>query len=589
MTGVGPCLHWYGTSTDHDQGGVVVSIGEIREWDLGALDSLVTALTRRADTLTELDAQLGSIGELNGWEGDAGDAARRDFVRVRDDVTDKAAAVGAVRRLAIDTESSVEALKGALSEADYLASSYRFEIRPDNTVADLITDRSGLSAEELSDHDRMEVELTDRVEQIVRTGTDIETDAEKVLRAAADGKIDDRGASTAEEAARAGEDQGRLSRLDPPADGSPADNSAWWRALTDEQRAEILEQHPAMVGNLDGIPAAARNEANLALLETEEARLQQVARELQKELDDNFFGGAFSNADAGLAQTNEKLAALDAIRDQMSDGYGQPRDDRQLLLLDMTGEFPKAAVAHGDVDTADHVAVFVGGTGGTVADKPNEGNDLPTYVEQTGWLKAETEEQLKRAGRGEETVATIAWMGYEPPSNLAQASSPHYAVDNAPKLQDFLNGVDTSRTDDPRMTAIGHSYGSLVTSEALQHGTGVDAAVFMGSPGLDAEDGDVFGVPQMNLPSGEAYLLKAEEDFVGSQVAGTGWFGPNPDGMEGLTRLSTNEGMIPAHGDFPGESRKASTGHSEYTHGDTMSQYNQAIIVAGLPQELLVR
>lgn len=566
----------------------MISIGEIRAWDLAALDSLVSALRQRADTLQDLDDQLRSIGQLNGWHGRAGDAARGEFVRIRDDVTDKAAAVGAVRRLAIDTESSLEAVKTALSEAEYLATTYRFEIRDDNTVADLIGDMSGMSEVERSDHKRMKIELDDRVEQITRTASDIDTDAEAVLKKAAQGEISDRDAATAEEAARAGEDQGGLTRLDPPDGGSPADNSAWWRALTDEQRAEIVAEHPDLVGNLDGIPAAVRNEANLSRLEAEEARLRDVADDLQAELDDNALGGVLSNADAGLEQTNEKLRAIDAIKNEIYEN-GELREGRQLLLFDTSAEFAKAAVATGDVDTADHVAVFVGGTGGGVADKPNEGNDLPTYVEQSGWLKSETEDQLKRAGRGDETVATIAWVGYEPPSNVAQATASHYATDNAPELQSFLNGIDASRAEDPRITAIGHSYGSLLTSEALQRGTGVDAAVFMGSPGLDSQDRDTFGVPQMNLPSGDAYLIKAEGDTVAAQTAGTGWFGRNPDGMEGLTRLSANESTIPAFGGNPEESRKASSGHSEYTHGGTTSQYNQAIIVAGLPQEMLVR
>lgn len=572
----------------------MVSVGDIRQWDLGALDQLITTLKTRNDTLTELDFQLGSIGKLDGWEGTAGDEARKSFVNARDDVTDKAAAVGAVRQLAVETEASVTALKNALTEAEYLASANEFEIRDDNAVVDRWVDTSGRSEQEIYDHNRMKVELVDRVEQLVRTGTDIETDAAGVLRKAAEGGIDDRGASTVEEASRAGEEQGGLSRLDPPEDGSPADNSGWWRSLSDEQRAEIVEQNPDLVGNLDGIPASVRNEANLARLDAEQARLEQTASDLQAELDENTFGGGLSNADAGLEQTNEKLAAIEAIRKEMENPDGTPKDDRQLLLFDVSGEYPKAAVASGDVDTADHVAVFIPGTNAMVKDnwigEKDEGNDLPTYMQQMEGLRTETTRQLNNSGLGDQTVATIAYVGYEPPVNFGQAGSGHYADDNAPQLQSFLNGIDSSRTDDPHLTTLGHSYGSLVTSEALQRGTGVDAAVFMGSPGLDTSGDDIFGVEQMNLPSGDAYLLKADGDTWVTGVATTGsWHGPNPDGMDGLTRLSTNEGTTPSIGTGPGEDKQGSTGHSEYTSNDTMSQYNQAVVIAGLPEELLVR
>lgn len=82
---------------------------------------------------------------------------------------------------------------------------------------------------------------------------------------------------------------------------------------------------------------------------------------MQADLDDNWFGGTFTNADAALEHVHDKLASLDRI-EQALDQPGQ----RQLLLLDLTGERAEAAVAVGDVDTADHVAVFTPGLGSTV-------------------------------------------------------------------------------------------------------------------------------------------------------------------------------------------------------------------------------
>lgn len=47
-----------------------------------------------------------------------------------------------------------------------------------------------------------------------------------------------------------------------PFDKSPAERKEWWDGLTDEQRQEYLDVAPDLVGNLDGIPAVARDEAN---------------------------------------------------------------------------------------------------------------------------------------------------------------------------------------------------------------------------------------------------------------------------------------------------------------------------------------
>lgn len=179
----------------------------------------------------------------------------------------------------------------------------------------------------------------------------------------------------------------------------------------------------------------------------------------------------------GSEPTAEERGTIAAVDDAIS------KPDRQLLVLDFDGEHPKVAVASGNVDTADHVSVYVPGTGSVPYDKPNAGNDLPTYIEQSEWLRTETERVLDNAGKSDETVATVAWLGYEPPANLAQAGSAHYADDNAPALASFINGLDSSRDTDPHLTVLGHSYGSTLASEALQRGTAADDVVFMGSPG----------------------------------------------------------------------------------------------------------
>ncbi len=47
-----------------------------------------------------------------------------------------------------------------------------------------------------------------------------------------------------------------------PLDKSPADRKEWWDSLTDEEREEFRIAFPEVIGNLDGIPAVVRDEAN---------------------------------------------------------------------------------------------------------------------------------------------------------------------------------------------------------------------------------------------------------------------------------------------------------------------------------------
>ncbi len=144
----------------------------------------------------------------------------------------------------------------------------------------------------------------------------------------------------------------------------------WWNGLDDTARTALVAEHPERIGALDGLPAAARDLANRALLDDERRRLESVATQLRAELDAMFLGGTvidrlgvtglFTDADAGLEQTVRKIEALDAIDATLAHG------DRQLLALDLSGREAMAAVAVGDVDTADHLAVFVPGAGSTV-------------------------------------------------------------------------------------------------------------------------------------------------------------------------------------------------------------------------------
>ena len=221
---------------------------------------------------------------------------------------------------------------------------------------------------------------------------------------------------------------------------------------------------------------------------------------------------------------------------------------------------------------ADHVSVSVPGftttVRGAMENMDTDGDNL----------RAQIEDQLQRAGRGSETVATVAWIGYDTPqvgdlkdgqiSGAVASSSDAQAGGNA--LSSYLNGIDASRMDDPHLTALGHSYGSTTLGYALQHGTGADDAVFFGSPGLGTSD-----VNNLQVPDGHVYVEGAHWD----PVAGLGRFGPEPGHLDGVTDLSTDTGTSP--GGLP---RAGVSGHTVYTTDGTMSQYNLAVVAGGMPQ-----
>ncbi|MGL4305076.1 MAG: hypothetical protein ACRCSF_02895, partial [Mycobacteriaceae bacterium] len=279
----------------------MATIDDVRKWDTAALESIISTLKAKAESVQELTLQLGEVGRLPAWEGQAAQAARGSFAEVADDLTDAAAAVAAVRRLAIETQDCVQALKHVLIDIEYSAAAHQFVLV--NTsgssgpfVKDALPPGTEISAEEKAYRFSLQMELEHRCAELVRTATDVEHDCAAVLSVALAGKISDGGTTDVVAAAAAGYNQGGLSVVEPPSLPSSdtrtnaASSNGWWSTLTEPQRAAVLKDHPDWVGNRDGIPAVVRDEANRSQLSSEKAWLQKKARDLQDELDGNTFG-----------------------------------------------------------------------------------------------------------------------------------------------------------------------------------------------------------------------------------------------------------------------------------------------------------
>ena len=345
----------------------------------------------------------------------------------------------------------------------------------------------------------------------------------------------------------------------PPAGTSPQQVSRWWNGLTSVQRQELIHTHPHAIGNLDGIPAQARDTANRLRLPEERAALVAHATRLQA----TAMTGDLSAA-VQLGQVRDKLRALDAIEDTLA------RGDRQLLLLDTSGRRVKAAVAIGNVDTADHVAVLTPGFTATV-----EGS-LPGYDDKMRLLRTQAQDEARRWGDGG-SVATVTWIGYDAPQ-WGEIAHPGRSVTSEAQargggavLGGFLDGIDAARPhDDPHLTAIGHSYGSTTTGHAGQHADAIDDMIFYGSPGIGTCD-----VRDLQVAEGHSYVIEARDD----PVADLGRFGDDPNQLDGLTDLYSGAARSP-----DGRELTEVTGHSNYLAPDSTSQYNMSVVVAGLAE-----
>jgi hypothetical protein len=236
--------------------------------------------------------------------------------------------------------------------------------------------------------------------------------------------------------------------LPPPR--SPAVTAEWWAGLSTAQQRALIGTAPAIVGACDGIPAWARDRANRLLLRR-------------------------ALADPATPDGARATARAVAVRITGEEAAGR---DVQLHLLDLAGD--RVALAFGDLDTADAVALVVPGIFNTAAD------DLVGLTGDAVDLAAAT----RAAGHGT-TVAAVVWLGYRTPANLAQAAFRGHAERGGRALAGALDGLAAARrsvgTPAPRTTVVAHSYGTYVVDEAADEpGTlAADAVVLLGSPGME--------------------------------------------------------------------------------------------------------
>ncbi|PVB33287.1 alpha/beta hydrolase [Mycobacteroides abscessus] len=415
----------------------------------------------------------------------------------------------------------------------------------------------------------------------------------------------------------------------PPQD--PKAFKDWWNSPSEGEKNEMY-LHDQYIGNNDNMPTGdndhhGRDYFNRLKLDDELGRATTAAAQVDslkaahpdwvagKNIPETMVGGISKDrmdyeawqrqlADAtGRAKYLPDLQAVDkAVRDN---------PDRKLMVLDtQTGRQAHAAIANGNPDTADHISVTTPGINTTV------GESIGNMTDEATNLQRESLRQLRDAGRGSETVSTIAWIGYDPPQindkqgfgeNLVGVNDVIHddqAKGGARSLARFYDGLQvTHQGGTADVTAIGHSYGSLTTGLALQEpgDHGINNAIFYGSPGIEAET-----PAQLGVQPGHVFTMETPDDPIqwvydgpdiarhtpllpailwGRDVFGLGDYGPNPATNPNFTHLETGAVTTP-----DGHSLQAASGHSDYPRTAGNGQpytpgYNIAAVIAGLADQ----
>jgi uncharacterized protein YukE/pimeloyl-ACP methyl ester carboxylesterase len=299
--------------------------------------------------------------------------------------------------------------------------------------------------------------------------------------------------TTAQRSALLLEDPTILERLKAAGPNNAADVAALWVSLGAATAVLLALKYPKVVGNLEGALYDSRDVANTTTLATDQAALTTRLEGLKE----------------GSAEYTEVAAQLAALN-EVKKALGSGRDDnppRFLISLEYPDGIdsatpPLAAVALGNLDTADNSTYLIPGMDTTVEDGLGTwtANALEVYKLQKGMLE----------GKGsDESAAVVAWVGYETPTKQTVAGNDH-AIAGAEKLNAALDGylaVQGATGNDAHLGMLAHSYGSTTAMLALVDNPGVDSLGVFGSAG------QVSGTT-VDIPDDQFYYVMGDYDVV---------------------------------------------------------------------------
>ena len=295
----------------------------------------------------------------------------------------------------------------------------------------------------------------------------------------------------------------------PQAEWSATEVAVWWKALSAAEKQDLIAHHPEMIGNLNGVDMASRDQANRILLRRKISQTDAEVRTLRaklKEQNDPNASGKHTESYASpksLEWAKKRLADLKAVQETLEENDKKRQKDpkiarRGLVYMDDSkkDDRVKVAISTGDVDRAKHVSTILPGMNNV----PSE--DINDHVKNAELVHKHAADN---AHISQDQVATIAWM-YDTPQG-GQVMSSKYATKASHEIGSALEGMHafrhTNGIERAHTSLLGHSYGSTTAGKVakmIRKGV-LDNLVMYGSPGSGVKD-----AREYNLDRGRAYV-----------------------------------------------------------------------------------
>ncbi len=287
--------------------------------------------------------------------------------------------------------------------------------------------------------------------------------------------------------------------------GGPASVSAAWAALSTAQKGDLISDHPKLVGNTNGVPVVARDQANRSILESQRQAITEKLNNARKKLRENFQREGHSDTALGheIKELTEARAGIDTLQAKL--GNSAEQSDYYLLGLNSTAnDRGQAIIAHGNPDQANNTMTLAPGTFSDLGDATDYVCENDKILQRANELSAEGTKN-----------SAVTWADYESPGRLLpNAGFAGYAENGSPGLSEFQEGLRVTHEGDApsNNTLVGHSYGTTLVGDASQNGgSHADNLVFLGSPGTGTDHAN-----NLDVPNDHVWAGKAGEDTIDS-------------------------------------------------------------------------
>lgn len=459
----------------------MVSLSDIKRWNTGELDEICTTVQQQTQVLIHAGDDYGKVLPVNGWTGPASDNALSQHQALMHGLDTIASGVSIVGKAIGQAGDAITGLHSAIANAEELARKYGYQITGQGTLTDTFAGRPLPPDMHPEDRARAHQQLTDDLNQIMRTAEDIDNDLTSVLQRAAAGQFGTGDETTVAAAAADGLKDPGLTLPEPPPNATPSQSAAWWATVSRAGKDILIHDRPAAIGAMDGLPAEDRDTANRSVFKQQRADLQHQRDDIQHRLDgmkesDPAQEDEFHDLERRRETLDNKIKGMDQINDRLDNPLpGQPH---AYLLGINTANSGQAIIAVGNPDHAQNIATYVPGTTAGINDGMSTDINRADAMGQAA------------ARAGSPSTSVITWVGYDAPQSIIpDAASTSFADHAEHGLRNFQDGLGAAHDSGPmNTTVVGHSYGTTVVGQTARDlGLPADNVVMVASPGVGVQ------------------------------------------------------------------------------------------------------